>query len=81
MSLVIGDITISLDGYVTGPGPDPKHGLGHADGLHTWALDSDHPVDRGVLQWHGAASGAVVMGRGTFDAVDRAWRSHRCEST
>ncbi len=74
MTLVIGDITVSLDGFVTGPGADPDHGLGRdADGLHAWALDSDHPVDRGVLERHAAASGAVVMGRRTFDAVDRAW--------
>lgn len=78
MTLVIGDITLSLDGYVTGPGADPEHGLGHdADGLHAWALDSDHPVDRGVVERHTAASGAVVMGRRTFDTVDRAWSPER----
>jgi dihydrofolate reductase len=75
---VIGDITVSLDGFVTGPGADPEHGLGHdADGLHAWALDSDHPIDRGVLERHTAASGAVVMGRRTFDTVDGAWSSDR----
>ncbi len=78
MTLIIGDITISLDGYVTGPGADPDHGLGHdADGFHAWALDSDHPVDRGVLERHTADSGAVVMGRRTFDTVDRAWSTTR----
>ena len=25
---VIAEITMSLDGYVTGPGADPQHGLG-----------------------------------------------------
>src|SRR5689334_16770784 len=78
MTLVIGDITVSLDGYVTGPGADPEHGLGrNADGLHAWALESDHRVDRGVLERHSAASGAVVMGRRTFDTVDRGWTSER----
>jgi dihydrofolate reductase len=78
MSLVIGDITVSLDGFVTGPGADREHGLGHgADGLHAWALDSDHPVDRGVLARHTAASGAVVMGRRTFDTVDGGWSAER----
>jgi dihydrofolate reductase len=71
MTKVIGDITMSLDGFVTGPGADLEHGLGlDADGLHAWALDSDDPVDRGVLQRHTADSGAVVMGRKTFDTVD-----------
>lgn len=78
MSLVIGDITISLDGYVTGPDPGPERGLGRdAEGLHAWALESDHPVDRGVLERHSAASGAVVMGRRTFDTVDGAWSAER----
>jgi dihydrofolate reductase len=78
VTLVIGDITMSLDGYVTGPGADPDHGLGRdADDLHAWALDSDSPVDRGVLERHTAASGAVVMGRRTFDVVDRTWTAER----
>ena len=78
MTLVIGDITVSLDGYVTGPDPDADHGLGRdADGLHAWALESDSPVDRGVLERHTAASGAVVMGRRTFDIVDSAWTAER----
>lgn len=75
---VIGDITISLDGYVTGPGADLQHGLGRdAEGLHAWALESDHPVDRGVMERHSAASGAVLMGRRTFDTVDGAWNAER----
>lgn len=78
MTLVIGDITTSLDGFVTGPGADPQHGLGHdADGLHAWAIDSVDPVDRAVLARHAAASGAVVMGRRTFDTVDGAWSTER----
>lgn len=71
MTLIIGDITMSLDGFVTGPGADLEHGLGRdADGLHAWALDSDDPVDRGMLERATAASGAVIMGRKTFDTVD-----------
>ena len=78
MTLVIGDITVSLDGFVTGPGADLQHGLGRdSEGLHAWALDSDDPVDRGVLERHTAASGAVVMGRKTFDTVDGAWSTER----
>lgn len=71
MTKVIADITMSLDGYVTGPDPGLEQGLGRdAEGLHAWALDSDDPVDRGVLARHTAESGAVVMGRHTFDIVD-----------
>ena len=52
MTKVIADISMSLDGFVTGPGPDPdlEHGLGHGgEPLHTWAIDSDDPVDAAVL--------------------------------
>jgi dihydrofolate reductase len=71
MTDIIGDITMSLDGFVTGPGADLEHGLGRdAEGLHAWALDSQDPVDRGVLERHTAASGAVIMGRKLFDTVD-----------
>ena len=71
MTKVIGDITMSLDGFVTGPAPSISAGLGEdAEGLHAWALDSDHPVDRGVLERATAGSGAVLMGRRTFDTVD-----------
>jgi dihydrofolate reductase len=71
MTLVVGDITMSLDGFVTGPDADVEHGLGRdAEGLHAWALTSDDPVDRGILERHTSASGAVVMGRKTFDTVD-----------
>lgn len=80
MTSTIGDITMSLDGFVTGPGADLEHGLGHdADGLHAWALESDDPVDRRVLERHTAASGAVIMGRKTFDTVDgpHGWSAER----
>ncbi|WP_193606573.1 dihydrofolate reductase family protein [Nocardioides lijunqiniae] len=62
MTTVIGDITLSLDGFVSGAGDGVER-------LHSWALASDDPVDGEVLVEVGAA-GAVVMGRTTFDAVD-----------
>lgn len=69
MPKVIADITMSLDGYVTGPGADVKHGLGDAPELHAWVSDQD-PVDTEVLRGATAASGAVVMGRRLFDTVN-----------
>ena len=39
MSKVIADITMSLDGYVTGPLADSQHGLGDVDELHTWVAE------------------------------------------
>jgi dihydrofolate reductase len=69
MTKVIADITMSLDGYVTGPGADIEHGLGDAPELHAWVMDQD-PVDTEILEGATAASGAVVMGRRLFDTVD-----------
>ncbi|GIF07290.1 DNA-binding protein [Actinoplanes siamensis] len=61
---------MSLDGFVTGPGPGPENGLGDGgEALHTWALRPD-PVDSDVLDETVAATGAVIMGRRLFDIVD-----------
>jgi dihydrofolate reductase len=67
---VIVDITMSLDGYVTAAGADPKHGLG-VDGepLHDWVFNHA-PLNQNVLHDMFARTGAVIMGRRTFDVVD-----------
>lgn len=70
MTRIVGDISVSLDGFVTGPDPGPDNGLGTGgEALHTWAF-SDDPVDRRVLHEATARSGAVVLGRRLFDVVD-----------
>jgi len=70
MAKVVGDISISLDGFVTGPDPDAENALGcRGEGLHTWALEGDD-TDRAVLRETTEATGAVVMGRRLFDVVD-----------
>jgi dihydrofolate reductase len=68
---VVGDISVSLDGFVTGPDPSPERGLGRGgEALHTWALDGD-ATDAEVLADAVDATGAVIMGRRLFDIVDR----------
>ncbi|MFE0786883.1 dihydrofolate reductase family protein [Streptomyces mutabilis] len=70
MTRIIADISISLGGFVTGPGPGPDNGLGTGgEALHTWAF-SDDPDDRRLLREATARSGAVVLGRRLFDVVD-----------
>src|SRR4029078_5445947 len=70
MPKVIADITMSIDGFVTGPDPDLEHGLGHdGEPLHTWVFSSDE-VDAQVLAESTERSGAVVMGRRLFDIID-----------
>jgi dihydrofolate reductase len=70
MAKVVGDISVSLDGFVTGPDPGPEQGLGRGgEGLHTWALDGD-ATDRAVLADTTDATGVVIMGRTLFDIID-----------
>ena len=70
MTRIIADISVSLDGFVTGPDPGPDNGLGTGGkALHTWAF-SDDPDDRRVLREATARSGAVILGRRLFDMVD-----------
>jgi dihydrofolate reductase len=67
---VVADISVSLDGFVTGPDPGPERGLGRGgEALHTWALDGD-ATDAEVLADAVDATGAVIMGRRLFDIVD-----------
>ena len=69
MPKVIADITMSLDGFVTGDGADEQHGLGDAPELHTWVMQQDQ-ADTEILEEATAESGAVVMGRRLFDIVN-----------
>lgn len=70
MTRIIADISVSLDGFVTGPEPGPDNGLGvGGEALHSWAF-SDDPGDRRILREGAARSGAVVLGRRLFDVVD-----------
>jgi dihydrofolate reductase len=70
MTRITADVSVSLDGFVTGPGAGQDSGLGTGgDALHTWAF-SDDPEDRRYLREGTARSGAVVLGRHLFDVVD-----------
>jgi dihydrofolate reductase len=70
MTKIIAEISVSLDGFVTGPDPGPDNGLGTGgEALHTWAF-SDDPDDRRIVREATARSGAVILGRRLFDVVD-----------
>jgi dihydrofolate reductase len=70
MTRVVGDISVSLDGFVTGPDPGPDNGLGTGgEALHAWVFSGD-PAERRVVREAAARSGAVVLGRRLFDVVD-----------
>jgi dihydrofolate reductase len=68
MALVICDMSISLDGYVTGPNDSRANPFGDgAQTLHDWMFDAATDEDRAVLQEMLDGCGAVVMGRKSFD--------------
>jgi dihydrofolate reductase len=70
MTKIVADITVSLDGYVTGPDAGVDNGLGTGgEQLHEWVFSGD-PVDQAVLDSALASTGVVIMGRRTYDVVD-----------
>ncbi|MFD0537520.1 dihydrofolate reductase family protein [Actinomadura luteofluorescens] len=68
MAQVICDMSVSLDGYVTGPNDSRENPFG--DGawmLHKWMSDQATDEDRAILDQVIADWGAVVMGRKSFE--------------
>jgi hypothetical protein len=67
---VVADITMALDGFVTGPDPGPEIGVGRGgEDLHAWVV-SGHEFDAEMLRESAEAPGAVVTVRRLFDVVD-----------
>jgi dihydrofolate reductase len=67
MSTISFDISMSLDGYVTGPHPTPEEPLGQqGERLHEWAFGSDE-VNRTYLETATSDLGAVITGRVNFE--------------
>lgn len=70
MSTVAAGISMSLDGFVTGPNVTREQQLGDGgDVLHRWLADPD-PVDVEVLDGMGAGAGAILMGRRSYDLAE-----------
>ena len=68
MAQVICDMSMSLDGYVTGPHDSRENPFGDgAGGLHDWLFVAATDVDRAILQEMVDGVGAIVMGRRSFD--------------
>ena len=79
MGKVIAGITMSVDGYVTGPDDGPGCGLGvGGERLHYWVFGGPwsydeprgemEPVDAGWMEKGMRDMGAVVGGRATYEA-------------
>jgi dihydrofolate reductase len=84
MTMVVAAITISLDGYITGPNDGPGRGLGDGgERLHYWVFGGPWSyeaepsgqatgADKKYLDGAMARAGAVVVGRGMYEAAE-AW--------
>jgi dihydrofolate reductase len=84
MTRVTAAITISLDGYITGPNDGPGRGLGDGgERLHYWVFGGPWSyeaepsgqatgADKEYLDGAMARAGAVVIGRGMYEAAE-AW--------
>ncbi len=67
-SKVIAAMSMSLDGYVTGPQAGREHPLGiGGEPLHEWISDPSAP-DTALLDEMVAGVGAIVMGRLSYDS-------------
>ncbi|MEU8222960.1 dihydrofolate reductase family protein [Kribbella sp. NPDC048915] len=78
MSKVICGLAVSVDGYITGRGAGPDHGLGDAPMLFDWYFDGDTPSQvfdgfklsapsARVFDALAGRVGAVVAGHKTYD--------------
>jgi hypothetical protein len=68
MALVVCDMSVSLDGYVTGPNDSRDNPFGDGAGmLHDWMFDAATGDDRALLQEMVDGAGALVMARKSFD--------------
>jgi len=81
MGKVLAGITVSVDGFITGPGDGPDCGLGvGGERLHYWVFGGPwsyaspgrgEPAgqDKAWLDEAMDANGAVIAGRGTYEAA------------
>jgi dihydrofolate reductase len=74
MTTVHFDVSMSLDGFITGPGEGAGKPLGEDDGrLHEWMFDAKTDADAEVLDELYARTGAILMGRRMFDVGVEPW--------
>ena len=76
MGKVIFDVSMSLDGFITGANPRPEAGWGGlgegGERLHDWGFNSDDPRNREVIAWY-TTVGATIFGRTTYDLSILNW--------
>jgi dihydrofolate reductase len=74
MSKVYAEISMSLDGCITGPNVRVGNGLGDGgERLHDWRFDAKTETDTKLADDMYASTGAVILGKGMFDVGFEPW--------
>ena len=74
MSKVYCEISMSLDGFTTGPNVRIGNGMGDGgERLHDWMFDAKTDADAKLVDERYATTGAVVLGKGMFDVGFEPW--------
>ena len=75
MGKVIAEITMSLDGFIAGPGISSKEPMGtNGQRLHEWIFGKATDTDKALLAEVMNSYGAVITGNHTYStAIDNAW--------
>lgn len=74
MSKVYAEMSMSLDGFITGPNVRVGNGMGDGgDRLHDWMFDAKTAADEKVLAEVRAGTGTVIIGKGMFDVGFEPW--------
>src|ERR1041384_751151 len=74
VSKVVCSISMSLDGFITGPNVRVGNGLGdNGERLHDWMFDAKTDADAKISEELYATTGSVVLGKGMFDVGFEPW--------
>jgi dihydrofolate reductase len=74
MGKVSFNISMSLDGFITGPNVGLGNGLGdHGERLHDWMFDAKTEADAAIVDELYESTGAVIMGKRMFDVGFEPW--------
>jgi dihydrofolate reductase len=74
MAKVTSEISMSLDGFVTGPNVGVGNGMGDdGDRLHDWRFDAKTETDAAIVDEIYESTGAVLIGKRMFDVGIEPW--------
>ena len=75
MPMLYVDLSMSLDGFITGPNPGVANPLGGASGerLHAWMFDRRTEADAKIRDEKYERTGAIIIGKRMFDEGVEPW--------